>query len=54
MRTWKTKKEFKKLFIEKAEVLFEKNVKELSHREVYQIIATMIKDLPQRVAGFWL
>ena len=51
MRTWKTKKEFKKLFIEKAEVLFEKNVKELSHREVYQIIATMIKDL---VSDDWI
>ena len=45
MRIWKTKKEFKNLFIEKAEVLFEKSVKELSHKEVYQIIATMIKDL---------
>ena len=51
MRTWKTKKEFKKLFIEKAEVLFEKNVKELSHREVYQVIATMIKDL---VSDDWI
>ena len=51
MRTWKTKKEFKKLFIEKAEVLFEKSVKELSHKEVYQIIATMIKDL---VSDDWI
>ena len=45
MRTWKSKKEFKELFVKKAEVLFEKSVKELSHKEVYQIIATMIKDL---------
>ena len=45
MRIWKTKEEFKKLFAEKAEVLFEKSVKELSGKEVYQIIANMIKDL---------
>ena len=45
MRIWKSKKEFKELFVKKAEVLFEKSVKELSHKEVYQIIATMIKDL---------
>ena len=45
MRTWKSKKEFKELFVKKAEVLFEKSVKELSRKEVYQIIATMIKDL---------
>ena len=51
MRTWKTKKEFKNLFIEKAEVLFEKSVKELSHKEVYQIIAAMIKDL---VSDDWI
>ena len=41
MRIWKTKEEFKKLFAEKAEVLFEKSVKELSGKEVYQIIANM-------------
>ncbi len=45
MRIWKSKKEFKELFVKKAEVLFEKSVKELSRKEVYQIIATMIKDL---------
>ncbi len=51
MRTWKSKKEFKKLFIEKAEVLFEKSTKDLSRKEVYQILATMIKDL---VSEDWL
>ena len=51
MRTWKTKKEFKNLFIEKAEVLFEKTVKELSRKEVYQILAAMIKDL---VSDDWI
>ena len=51
MRTWKSKKEFKELFIEKAEVLFEKSTKDLSRKEVYQILATMIKDL---VSEDWL
>ena len=51
MRTWKSKKEFKNLFIEKAEVLFEKTVKELSRKEVYQILAAMIKDL---VSDDWI
>ncbi|MBR4908713.1 MAG: glycogen/starch/alpha-glucan phosphorylase [Acidaminococcaceae bacterium] len=51
MHTWKTKKEFKNLFIEKAEVLFEKTVKELSRKEVYQILAAMIKDL---VSDDWI
>ena len=45
MRTWKSKKEFKELFIKKAEVLFEKSVKELSGKEIYQILVAMIKDL---------
>ncbi len=45
MRTWKTKKEFKELFIKKAEVLFEKSVKELSGKETYQILVAMVKDL---------
>ena len=51
MRTWKTKKEFKELFVKKAEVLFEKSVKELSGKEVYQILVAMIKDL---VSDDWI
>ena len=51
MQTWKTKEEFKHLFIEKAEVLYEKPVKELSGKEIYQILAAMIKDL---ISGDWL
>lgn len=51
MRTWKSKKEFKELFVKKAEVLFEKSVKELSGKEVYQIIVAMIKDL---VSDDWI
>lgn len=51
MRAWKTKKAFKQLFLEKAEVLFEKPVKDLSRQEVYQILANMVKDL---VSADWI
>lgn len=51
MRTWKSKKEFTGLFLQKAEVLFEKPVRDLNHQEVYQILANMVKDL---ISADWI
>jgi starch phosphorylase len=45
MKVWKDKAEFKKIFIEKAHILWEKDVKDLTNNEVYQTLAYMIRDL---------
>jgi starch phosphorylase len=43
--TWKSKKEFQTLFVQKAKILFDKEVKALDAKEIYQVIANMVKDL---------
>ncbi|MCH3951775.1 MAG: glycogen/starch/alpha-glucan phosphorylase [Acidaminococcus sp.] len=44
-KKWKSKREFKTLFIQKAKVLFDKEVKELDKKDVYIVLANMLKDL---------
>lgn len=44
MNTWKDKKTFKSVFTEKAHILFEKELSELTPLEVYQTIAHMVRD----------
>ena len=45
MKKWQDKEEFKKIFTEKAHVLWEKELRDLTLNEVYQTIAYMIRDL---------
>lgn len=45
MRKWKDKEEFKKIFIRKSHIVWEKDVCDLIPNEVYQTIAFMIRDL---------
>lgn len=45
MKKWRNKEEFKKLFISKAQILWERDVRDLAPNEVYQTIASMIRDL---------
>ena len=45
MRVWKNKTEFKHDFTQKARVLFEKRINQLNKRDVYQVLAGMIRDL---------
>ena len=45
MKKWQDKEEFKKLFTEKAHILWEKDLRDMTLNEVYQTIAYMIRDL---------
>jgi starch phosphorylase len=45
MKKWHDKEEFKKIFTEKAHILWEKELPDLTLNEVYQTIAYMIRDL---------
>lgn len=45
MNKWHDKEEFKKIFTEKAHILWEKELHDLTLNEVYQTIAYMIRDL---------
>ena len=45
MKSWKSKKAFKELFLEKAEVLFGKAPRALNKQEVYRILVSMVQDL---------
>lgn len=45
MKTWQNKEEFKRIFTEKAHILWESDIKDLTRNEVYQTIAYMIRDL---------
>ena len=45
MKSWKSKKAFKELFLEKAEVLFGKASRALNKQEVYRILVSMVQDL---------
>ena len=51
MRVWKDKAEFKESFTKTANILWEKDVKDLAPTEVYQTIATMIRNM---VSADWL
>ena len=51
MNKWKNKEEFKSLFKEKAHILWEKEVRELTLNEVYQTVAYMVRDL---VSDDWI
>ena len=51
MNKWKNKEEFKNLFKEKAHILWEKEVRELTLNEVYQTVAYMVRDL---VSDDWI
>lgn len=45
MKKWQDKEEFKAIFTEKAHILWEKDLKELTLNEVYQTISYMVRDL---------
>lgn len=45
MKTWQDKEEFKKIFTEKAHVLWEKDLQDMTLNEVYQTVAYMVRDL---------
>ena len=45
MKSWKNKTDFKHDFTQKSRALFEKSVHQLNKREVYQVLAGMIRDL---------
>ena len=51
MNKWQDKEEFKKIFNEKAHILWEKEVRDLTLNEVYQTIAYMVRDL---VSDDWI
>lgn len=51
MKKWNDTKEFKNSFIRKANILWEKDVHDLTNNEVYQTLAYMIRDL---VSEDWL
>lgn len=50
-KTWKSKREFKTLFVKKADILFDKTPKGLTKEEVYQVLANMVKDL---ISADWI
>lgn len=45
MKTWQDKEEFKRIFKEVSQVLWAKDLKELTLNEVYQTVAYMVRDL---------
>ena len=51
MRVWQDKEEFKKIFTNKAHVLWEREVPDLTANQVYQTVAFMIRDM---VSEDWL
>jgi starch phosphorylase len=51
MKKWQDKEEFKKIFTEKAHILWEKELTDLTLNELYQTIAYMIRDL---VSDDWI
>lgn len=44
MKKWQNKEEFKKIFTQKAHILWEKELRDLTYNEVYQTLAYMIRD----------
>ena len=45
MKKWQDKEEFKKIFTQKAHILWEKELRDLTYNEVYQTIAYMVRDV---------
>lgn len=45
MKKWQDKEEFKKIFTQKAHILWEKELHDLTLNEVYQTVAYMVRDL---------
>lgn len=45
MKKWQNKEEFKKIFTQKAHILWEKELRDLTLNEVYQTLAYMVRDL---------